>query len=66
MTAMHSHQPRAVASGVGFSIFLKGRVQGAWELCAMTPIVLVGLALVNLAGFCLPDFCPSLLGECLS
>ena len=57
---------KTVASCVGFSVFLEGRVQGAWELGATTPVMLVGLARANLAGSCLPEFGPSLLGEHLS
>ena len=29
---------KTVASGVGFSVFLEGTVQGVWELCATTPL----------------------------
>lgn len=50
---------QTVASGVGFSVFLEGTVQGAWEFCA-PPMMFVGLAHADLAGSCLPEFGPSL------
>ena len=55
---------KAVAAGIGFPMFLEGRVQGAWGLCAMTPRMLMGLAeLTCQAVSRLPALGPCLLGE---
>lgn len=49
---------KTVASGVGFSMFLHGTVQGAWELCVTTPMMIVGLACADLADGCLLELAP--------